>query len=233
MGKTTDDIGDRTDPAAADASATASVISLLKALLRDSGVLRNESGEALQFTDAGELWVTETERENNVRASYALTGIQASAWAVLVDLSDDVNWPHDGTARIHISLINAQIDKAANSVGLMQLGVVTRVDATNGDVTMIASMRFENDNTLGDHMARDVNVAPSQIKCDVVDGATPKMISNVRVLNDTGLQTDTAIPSARGVNVAPAVGDIVIRFVHTSGGAWTGAVGVLYHAHAT
>lgn len=193
--------------------------------------IRSATGTDLAITDDGEVWTTATERERNVRASYALTGIQASAWAILVDLSNDTVWPHTGTNAIHISLINAQIDKAPRSVGLMQLGVVTRVDGTDGDVMMIASMRFENDNTTGAHLARDVNVSPSLIRCDVVDGAPISMISNVRVLNDTGLQTDVAIPTASGVNAAPGVGDIVIRYVHTSGGAWTGAVGVLYHAH--
>lgn len=222
-------IGQKDDAPAVDANQAATVIALLKALLRDSGMLRTASGDDIAVTDDGELMISETERERNVRASYALTGIQANAWAILVDLSDTTNWPHNESTAIHISLINAQVDRAANSVGLMQLGVVTRVDGTNGDVMMVASMRFENNSET--HISRDVNVSPSQVKCNVVAGATPHMISNVKVLNDTGLQTDVAIPTARGVNAAPGVGDIVIRFVHTSGGAWTGAVGVLYHSH--
>lgn len=182
-------------------------------------------------TDDGELLVTETEREQNVRASIALTGIQATSWAVLVDLSDTTNFPHEGTGRVDISLINAMIDRASNAVGYMQLCLVTRVSATNGDATVIASIRFENNSET--HIARDVNVAPSQIKCAVVDGATPFMITNAKIVNDTGLQSDVALDSPRGsATVIPAVGDIVVRFVHTSGGQWTGAVGILYHAKA-
>ena len=180
------------------------------------------------LSNGGEVWVTETERENNVRASYAQSGIAASAWAVLVDLSDTTTWPHDFTGSIHVSHISLQVDKAANSVGLIQLGVVKRISATDGDVTMFSSLRFENGTN---DLVRDVNVAPSQIKCDVVGGVTPKMVSNISVLNDTGLQTDLAIQSASGSTVFPAVGDIVMRIVHTSGGPWTAAAGILYHSH--
>lgn len=180
------------------------------------------------LSNDGEVWVTETERENNVRASYAQSGIAASSWAVLVDLSDTATWPHEFTGAIHVSNISLQVDKSANSVGLIQLGVVKRISATNGDVTMFSSLRFENGTN---DLVRDVNVSPSQIKCDVVEGVTPKMISNISILNDTGLQTDLAIQSASGATVFPAVGDIVMRIVHTSGGAWTAAAGILYHSH--
>lgn len=182
----------------------------------------------MRSTEDAELYTTVTEREKNVRASYVKTGIQATSWAVLVDLSDETGWPHTGTGRIDISLINAMVDRSANTVGFMQLCVATRVGPTNGDATVIASIRFENN--AESHISRDVNVAPSQVKCAVVDGATPFMITNALIVNDTGLQSDVAIDSPLGAGtVIPAVGDILVRFVHTSGGVWTGAVGVLYH----
>lgn len=189
-------------------------------------------GGSFDFTSDGELYVTETEREINVRAGYSRASIAADAWAVLVDLSDDTTWPHDGTGRIDISQISMQVDKSANSVGILQVGVVLRVDATNGDFLPIAGIRFEN-GTAAANLIRDISYSPSQIKCGVVAGNTPRILAaGSKVLNNTGLQSDVAIPSASGNNVIPAVGDIVVRFVHTSGGAWTGGVGVMYHAHA-
>lgn len=185
------------------------------------------TNSSMSFTSDRELIITETEREKNVRASYVLSGIQATTWAVLVDLSNIVTWPHKATGRIDISAISMQLDKSSNSVGLMQLGVVTRVDATNGDVTTFGAIRFEN--STENFIVRDVNLAPSQIKCDVVAGVTPHIISNSKILNDTGIQSDVAIPSASGSNVIPAVGDIVIKYTHTSGGVWTGGMGILYH----
>ena len=123
-----------------------------------------------------------------------------------------------------------QVDRSNNSIGFMQIGVVTRVSATNGDFAPIAGIRFEN--TASTSIIRDINYSPSQVKCGVVAGVTTRITATGKVTNDTGLQTDVTIPTAAGTNVAPAVGDIVIRYVHTSGGAWTGGVGVLYHAHA-
>lgn len=188
------------------------------------------AGKGAAISNDGEIWITETERENNVRAAFALNGIAASSWAILVDLSDNVNWPHEATGAVHVSVISSQVDKAANSVGLMQLGVVTRVDGTSGDVKTFAALRFQNGGS--DNIIRDINVSPSQIKCDVVAGVTTKLISNATILNDTGLQTDLAIPTAFGSNAAPGVGDLVIRYTHTSGSAWTGAFAVLYHTHS-
>jgi hypothetical protein len=192
--------------------------------------IKGATGANLNLTEDGEVWTTETEREHNVRASYVLTGIQASTWAVLIDLSDTTNFPHDNTGRIDISQISMQVDRGSNSVGLMQIGVVTRVDGVNGDVSTFGALRFENNSDT--HVVRDVNLSPSQIKCGVADGITSSMITNAAILNDTGLQTDVALGSPRGAaTVNPSVGDIVIKFTHTSGGAWTGAAGVLYHSH--
>lgn len=182
------------------------------------------------YSDDGELWTTNTERENNVRASFVQTGIQASSWAILIDLSDTVNFPHDETGAAHVSLISLQVDRGNTSVGLVQVGVVTRVDGINGDVTSFAAVRFENGSPT--NVIRDINFAPSQVKCGVVAGATTHMVSNSKLLNDTGLQTDIAIPTATGGTAFPAVGDVVVKYTHTSGSAWTGGVGVLYHSHA-
>lgn len=183
------------------------------------------------ITADGEMMVTESEREKNVRAGYSLSGINANAWAVLADLSDTTNWPHDDTGRIDISQISMQVDKSSNSVGILQVGVVLRVSATDGDFLPIAGIRFEN-GTAAANLVRDISYSPSQVKCGVVSGNCPNILANgSKVLANTGLQNDVAIPSARGQNVIPAVGDIVARFVHTGGGVWTGGVGIMYHSH--
>lgn len=183
---------------------------------------------SVRSTPTADLYTTTVEGEGNARVSYVRGGIQESGWAVLVDLSDTAQWPHDETGQAIISVVNAVVDRSSSTVGLMQLAVATRIGATNGDASVLFSMRFEQG--LGENIIRDLNVAPSQLRTLVVGGETPWLLTNVMVLNDTGLQNDVALDSPLGAaTVIPAPGDILVRYVHTSGGIWTGGMGLMYH----
>ena len=165
----------------------------------------------------------------NVYSNYEIQGVAATSWAVLVDLSDSTNYPHEAGSSLNISLIDMEVDRATNSVGQMDLGIVTRVDGTNGDVTLINSVEF----TAGDeaYITHSTNFSPSVVRCAVVAGATPYIAYNTKVLNNTGIQSDVALASFQGAGtVTPAVGDLVVRFLHTSGAAWNGSVEIMYQA---
>lgn len=167
----------------------------------------------------------------NVQVSYSKSDIAATSWAVLIDLSDTVNWPHEPGNGIDISYMSLQVDKPTNALGRFQIGVVTRVSATNGDVSVFRGIIFDKDDGAG-RIDRTENFAPSQIRCEVIGGLTPSLLTSSRLLNDAGIQSDVALDSPIGAaTVIPAVGDIVIRFLHTSGGAWNAAVSALYHAN--
>lgn len=167
----------------------------------------------------------------NVQVSYSKSDISATSWAVLIDLSDTVNWPHLPGNGIDFSYMSLQVDKPANALGRLQVGVVTRVNATNGDVSVFRGIIFDKDDGAG-RIDRTENFSPSQIRTEVVSGLTPNLLTSTRILNDTGIQTDIALDSPTGTaNVFPAIGDIVVRFLHTSGGAWNAAISALYHAN--
>lgn len=166
----------------------------------------------------------------NVQVSYSLSDIAATSWMLLIDLSDTTNWPHEPGLGIDVSYMSLQVDKAANSLGRLQVGVVTRIDGINGDVSVFRGIIFDKDDGAG-RIDRTENFAPSQIRTEVVAGQTPSLLTSNRVLSETALNTGLAIPSTTGANVIPAVGDIVVRFLHTSGGAWNAAISVLYHAN--
>ena len=167
----------------------------------------------------------------NVQVSYSKSDIGASGWALLIDLSDTANWPHEPGIGIDISYMSLQVDKAQNSLGRMQVGVVTRVNATNGDVSVFRGLIFSGADGAG-RIDRVENFAPSQIRAEVVSGATPSLLTSNKLLNESGINTATLLDSPLGAATrAPAVGDIVIRFLHTSGADWNAAVSTLYSSN--
>lgn len=185
---------------------------------------------ALNVSQDGHLRVQQPEFIN-VQVSHSKSDISATSWAVLIDLSDTINWPHEPGAGIDISYMSLQVDKAINTLGRFQIGVVTRVNATNGDVSVFRGIIFDKDDGAG-RVDRTENFAPSQIRTEVSGGLTPNFLTSNRILNDTGLQSDVALESPLGpATVIPAVGDIVVRFLHTSGGAWNAAVSCLYSSN--
>lgn len=190
------------------------------------------NGQVVTVTAEGELTTVDSGGEKNVLARYYAENIAATTWVVLVDLSDTANFHHDATGRIDISYLSMQIDRPTNAVGAVHIGVVTRVDATNADVTFFAGLHFINSSDTA--IIRSENFAPSQVKCGVTGGLTTKIVNNENVVNDTAIQTDVALASPRGAaTVIPAVGDIVAQFQHISGGAYNASVRLFFHGQAT
>lgn len=180
----------------------------------------------MDVTADGSLMTTTVERDKNVTVLYVGESIAATAYALLVDVSS--TGPHEQPGSGEISFAAMQVDRANSTVGRMSVGVITRIDNTNADITFIRGISF----THGDepNIIRIENFAPSRIRCEVVAGDTPYIASNSVSLNDTLVQADVALPGPNG-NVLPQVGDIVVRFLHTSGGTWNGGVSLLYHCN--
>lgn len=196
------------------------------------GVSQGSGRQGFYQSNDREIYVTETEREKNVVSRYEVSGVDATKWICLVDLSDTTNWKHESTTRIDISAIGIMVDRAANSVGAVNIGVVTRVDGTNGDVKFFSALGFSN--TSETFIRFFENYAPSQVKLGVSGGVLTRLVSNGGVTNDTAIQTDVSLDSFRGSGtVAPAVGDIVVRFLYTSGTSYNSVVRVFYHAEDT
>lgn len=181
-----------------------------------------------RFTPDNEMYVTETERETNVAVS--LAGSQAVAdtrFYGLIDISDTVNWPHNKEGFVHVSFIRLTTDKAPSARGTIAIGIITRIDATNADVSYVSNLSFlENDSVSSSVVA---NLSPSQLKLNVENGTlkyTKAGVSETTAL----LQSDT--PLSYAFTFTPAVGDIVMKIVTTTGGALNWTAGLLYHTDA-
>ncbi len=172
---------------------------------------------------------TPDEGRRNVTARYKASVSGSTQWALLVDLSDTVHWPHENTARLDASFISWQVDRASNAVGSCEMGVITRIDGTNGDLAVISSISFLN--TADTHLIFASNFAPSQLRCGVSGGSPLSFVTNDVLLNQTGLQDDTALNTPiPGLTAIPAVGDIAIRFNYVSGGDYAAIARLIYHS---
>ena len=185
-----------------------------------------------RVTKQGELATTSAERENNVNVALRRSDVTTTAWAVLVDLSDTTNFPHAGTSQINLSSLRVIVDKTSDSQGAVSVGVITRVDGTNADVTFFASLRFFNSTeTL---LQRLDNWSPSQFRCGVSTGDLTQAISNIKDFSVASVNTGTLLDSPRAPStVLPAVGDIVVKYTYTGGGGYNADVEATYHGEDT
>lgn len=188
--------------------------------------------EDATFTTDGELFVTETEREQNVHALMAGAVSTANTyWYGFIDLSDTTNWHHTGTGRIDISVLYLNVDKASAARGSAALGVITRIDETSADVEFIAGHSFIQN--ASDSIDFAVNIAPTQLKCGVVGGTLNRIKTGVKATGVTAINTGTTLPfGTGGPTFTPAVGDIVFRLITTTAGDVTFFAELAYHAHS-
>lgn len=171
------------------------------------------------------------DRNGFIKYTQTLTTTVVSTSAVLIDVSDTTNWPHGETGEVQINFIRVSVDKAAASTSTVRIGVVTAVNATNGNVTWVyglSSLQNVSNTSLGGV----IDFQPSWIglKAILADGSTPDVLSNDTTTSSSVYQNDAVLPSTSGTDVAPAVGDIVVEF--TKPGTGTTAiftVEALYH----
>ena len=183
----------------------------------------------VDVTADGEMIVSTTAQETDVRAVLATVSVGATVYKVLVDLSDTTNFPHDSTGRIDITQLKVAIDPASNSVGSVKIGVITRIDGTNADITYGWSIPFGKSPS---RILTVTNFNPSQMKFSISGGATTRIISNDTETSVAAVNTGASLGSPNG-NIAPGLGDVVLKYTYTSGTAYDVQASCFYHSHAS
>lgn len=186
----------------------------------------------VQITEDGELWTTETERENDVFAVYSEDGIAATKYIVLVD-RNDARWPHvkqsQDTDRIDVTSIYYTIEVSVNASIALLYGVITRIDGTDADISYFTSIPMLSGAQQEDRIV-SLRGVPSQVKLDVNgDGTLLHGITNVTESNVAAVNTAITLDSPAGAGtVTPAVGDLILKVLRTAGSA-NFATFVFYH----
>lgn len=193
---------------------------------------------ALLFSVApARAWVFEEVPDKCVSVTYRLpVAANVSTAAIVVDLSDTVNFPHKLNGVLNISSIGIEIDKAAASTTTVKLGVINYVNSSTGSVTWFRkvegnlSVSNTNVETFRTYTPNFLKLRVERATLPDQDGATPFLISNDITSGSTIYQTDVNLPSPILAGGSPAgTGDLVLSVVNGAG-AVTVTVEVQYHA---
>lgn len=190
--------------------------------------IRGDGNDAI-VTDSGELWITETERENNVFVQYT-AAYSADTYVILVS-KDNVLWPHkiqgQNGDRIDVTAIYYAIDLVANTSASVRLGVITRIDGTNADIKYVIGIPFEAGATKA-IIVESLMGIQSQVKLDFdANGVLQHGLSNLSEDDVAAVNTGAALPSPGG-NITPGLGDVILKYDHTAGSSTFG-VFLFYH----
>jgi hypothetical protein len=97
--------------------------------------------------------------------------------------------------------------------------VVTRIDGTDADLTAIPGISFSlRDTSTLSLQEQIIHFFPVMLDLTVSAGELVNVLANFKLLNEATVNTGVTFEDAGGNNIAPAVGDILIRAELISGG---------------
>jgi hypothetical protein len=185
-----------------------------------------------KLTEDGELFTTVTERESDVFSQYSEAAIAATKYIALID-RDNPLFPHviqgQGTGRVDVTSLYIALDAAVNTSGILNVGVISRIDGTDADIWYMLGVPFLATTT---QFVLSLRGVPSQVKLDTVNGVLQHGITNSQELNVAAVNTATVLDSPlSAASVTPDVGDVIAKLEHVSGGAFNVGMFVFYHGH--
>lgn len=169
---------------------------------------------------------------------YADASITASTYYIVVDMSDTTNFPHSDTGAWKLHDINGEVcvlDSNTTEWNI-RLGIVTRVDATNGDVWWFHGIRVDASAPCDPAGASKKPLFPEdRYLSGELDGATPKYFGGTsKSINSTNWQSDVNLTTFMGQSQPPAVGDLVVEAIEVDGtpeGTLDFRIGIAYTTH--
>jgi len=179
------------------------------------------------------------------RPAYAATlgaeGVAADTAYVLVDLSDTTNYPHSGTAELHLLALLLNAETVDDGDYDIWVGVVTENDATDGSVSWVHCFHAQHVQNPTDSTGRLAAVmadftlggsVPEGINLNVVSGALTKFVTNLTQADNANWQNDTGLASpvgaAGGTTGKPGVGDLVVWVEEVTGNTLDFCITAIY-----
>lgn len=173
-------------------------------------------------TDQGELLINNHATQKQECLLYDSGLITTTTYACLIDLSaeTDTNYANIDNLAITCKLTtnNANAD--------VKIGVITRIDAVDADISWLVSIPFTctNNNTFLSYIN---NYQTSSIRFEVTGGVLVKGHTNSISTSVALVNTALTLPSPRG-NITPAVGDVVCVFAHSAHNFYS-TISAVYH----
>ncbi len=133
----------------------------------------------------------------------------SSTGFMLVDLSDTTNWPHTDTGHIDILFFIVATDPSTSFAGDIELGLLTNVDATDGDINELFELHLEKQS---DSAAIAFNYGAFGVALETDHFFGPITAS------DTTWQTDVNLQGPDGNTSYPSgAGDLVMKITRAAG----------------
>ena len=161
------------------------------------------------------------DRDKVVAVSYVKLGVTATTHYLLIDLSNTTDYPHaNGTGGIFVAGSNSKgFKSAAGSKWAAEIFVVIRIDGTDADLVAIPGISFAlRDPSQLSIPEQVIQFFPTMLDLTVTAGELVNVLSNFILTNVVEVNTGTLLEDAAGNNVAPAVGDVIIKAELISGG---------------
>lgn len=172
------------------------------------------------------------DRDKVVAVSYVKFDVAVTTYYILIDLSNTTTYPHaNGTGGIFIARSNAKgLKTNSGAKWAVTAFVILRIDGTDADIAALPGISFSlRDASTLSSPEQIINFFPVMLDLTVVAGAMVNTLSN-HIETVTAVNTGVTLEDAAGNNVAPAVGDFVIRAELISGGGTVDfAVGAQYY----
>ena len=164
-------------------------------------------------------------RSDGYFVSLGAEAVSASTAYVLVDLSDNTNFPHTETNAVHLLSLVLHTEKASDGVYDIWVGVVTENDVTNGSVDWVHVFHLEasgNPTDSTDRFAQQLDFTlggrnPQGVNCLITGGATSHFATAQTQADNVSWQNDTNRTSPVGATTKPGVGDLVVWVEEVSG----------------
>lgn len=154
-----------------------------------------------------------------VAAAFHSNTVAASTYIGMIDLDDGGgDYLHSGSSSIKfVAAAGSLIKSSVGAQWQTQIGVITRVDGTDADVTWLdTASNFALDTSKVEHV-KEISVS-TPFDLNVVAGVLEKLAGGFKQTNIAGINTTTGLINVEGNAMTPAVGDMVLEILQVSGG---------------
>ncbi len=140
-------------------------------------------------------------------------------WFMLIDLDNTGGgYNHVETGSIQCVNLTTEFSKLrANDIWTMDVGLILRIDGTDSDVGFLAAGSLMLDSTIVFNLAGSHGNYPVIVNLEIDTGDFTDMATNLTEAAITTLNTGGTIDDVFGDAQTPAVGDVVLRMLRTSG----------------
>ena len=164
------------------------------------------------------------------RAVYSEDGIIADTYIMMVPLDGNSGeYPHSQFNSINIDSFSSSITfPSANAKAVVKLGVITRIDAVDSDISWLISETAGTHSTNNSHNIYQ-NYQPSSIVFKQSGDIPVGAVSNDVDKGLIDVNNSSTLNSSSDNSITPSVGDVILKLSYFAD-SYDAKVSVLYHS---